>query len=226
MRRIPTNRTSRSIFAAGTLLAALGTLAGGAWYALAGASGDQSYGDAIRSLAGGEADTPAAVVDGQAIPMSKILAHRVLMAAGSDFGYQDGLDDQAYLDVLIDNQVLYQEAVRRGLMPSDEEVKAQALAQKKGLQEFIRGDSPDAEKLRAQFAQVKGTPYDLDTYDLSSVILDGVRQSIAINAIRVQIIQTLPRSEQGSPEAVGKAVAGVIADLRAKADVHVVAKLP
>ncbi|HMO54439.1 MAG TPA: hypothetical protein PJ994_08050, partial [Tepidiformaceae bacterium] len=95
---------------------------------------------------------------------------------------------QDFLEELVDTELLYQEATRGGLVPSDDEVLASARQTKAALQEALRtSDDSASSALRAMFAELEGTPYHLDVYDSSPVILESMRRSIAVSHLRVQI---------------------------------------
>lgn len=189
------------------------------------ASPAQRFADAVAELSADDGAV-VAVVDGVAVPEAKVRAFLVFYSArtgvaGSELPWASIAE---YVDMLIENELMFQEADRRGLVPSDEDVLSQARMQKEGLLEFMRQDTGDARELRALFDQVRGTLYHVDVYDSSPVMLDGMRRTMAIGLLRNELMQAFPdevRNDPAKREASFKAYA---AELRAAADVNVLLK--
>ena len=135
---------------------------GVAFYALrgpdAGASQAQDFGAAIAARTSSDSET-AATVNGVPISMGKVKAYMVFSSAGKKLG-EASADKTVgeFVDVLIANELLFQEAQRRGLLPSEADAQAYATQNKVGLLELMKQDTQDAKNLRELFAQVKGTP--------------------------------------------------------------------
>ncbi|HMO95081.1 MAG TPA: SurA N-terminal domain-containing protein [Tepidiformaceae bacterium] len=183
----------------------------------AGASDFQQLREAI-ARAEARSGEAAANVNGVEIPVSKLEAFaiaRYTQGIGTE-GRVSSMTVQDFLEELIDTELLYQEATRRGLVPSDDEVLASARQTKAALQEALRtSDDSASSALRAMFAELEGTPYHLDVYDSSPVILESMRRSIAVSHLRVQI----GGAAQGEEREV--LVAAFVDSLREMADIEV-----
>ena len=156
--------------------------AGVAFYALrgpdAGASQAQDFGDAVAARIGSDSET-AATVNGIPISMGKVKAYMVFSSTNKSLGEAKAdLSVPDFVNVLIANELLFQEAQRRKLVPTDAEAQAYATQNKTGLLELMKKDTPEAKNLRGLFAQVEGTPYGIDAYD-SGLMLDGFRRARA-----------------------------------------------
>lgn len=219
--RIPGNKLGKLAFGLGGLAAIALILV---FYAQrgsdAGASQAQDFGDAIAKLTNSGAET-AATVNGVPISIGKVKAYLVFSSTGKKLG-QVSFDKSVreYVDGLIESELLFQEAQRRGLVPSDAEVQAAATQTKTGLIEFMKQDTQEAKDLRNVFAQVKGTPYGIDAYD-SGVMLDNFRHTMAIGKVRSAIGDELPTDARADKSKRDTRVQEVLAELRAKATIEV-----
>ena len=186
----------------------------------AGASPGQDFGAAIAALTDSPSAT-VATVNGVPISIGKVKAYMVLSSTGRKLG-QVTFDKPVaeYVNGLIESELLFQEAQRRGLVPSDAVVQASATQTKTGLLEFMKQDTQDAKNLRDVFAQVKGTPYGIDAYD-SGVMLDSFRHTLAIGAARTAISDELPLADVKDRAKRDAHVADVLAGLKAKAKIEV-----
>ena len=186
----------------------------------AGASPGQDFGAAIAALTDSTSAT-VATVNGVPISIGKVKAYMVLSSTGRKLG-QVTFDKPVaeYVNGLIESELLFQEAQRRGLVPSDAVVQASATQTKTGLLEFMKQDTQDAKNLRDVFAQVKGTPYGIDAYD-SGVMLDSFRHTLAIGAARTAISDELPLADVKDRAKRDAHVADVLAGLKAKAKIEV-----
>lgn len=185
------------------------------------ASQAQDFGDAIAALTNGDGAT-AATVNGVPISMGKVKAYLVFNSTGKKLGQVSFEKPVAeYVDELIANELLYQEAQRRSLVPSDADVQAAATQTKNGLIEFMKQDTPDAKNLREVFAQVKGTPYGIDAYD-SGLMLDGFRHTLAIGNARTAIGDELPPADVKDRAKRDAHVNAVLAELKSKAKITIV----
>jgi hypothetical protein len=185
------------------------------------ASRSQFLGDAIRQLQADDGSV-AAYVDGVGIPEAKLRAFLVLSTTQfGQSGQPSSVDD--YRSQLIDQELLYAEAVRRGFDPTDDEVLNVARATQAGLQELMSGDSELSADMRAVFAQVKGTPYDVDVYDTSEVMLDSFRRQLAINSLRNDLLNDLAPADAANPAKREARVDEFVAALKQHADIRIVA---
>jgi hypothetical protein len=183
----------------------------------------QDFGDAVAALENAGSET-VAVVNGTPISMSKVKAYTVFKSTGRQLG--DSRPDKSireYVDSLISDELLYQEAQRRGLIPEDDAVKAMASQTKTGLLELMKQDTEAARGLREIFDQVKGTPYSIDVYDSSPAMLDSFRHVMAIGAARTSIGDELDASERQDRGKRDERVKRFVEDLRSSADVKVAA---
>lgn len=202
------------------VVAALGLAAYAVQRSEAEASPARDFADAVAALDGSGAET-VATVNGTPISMGKVKAYLVVNSAGRKLGqisFNKSVRD--YVDGLIESELLFQEARRRGLVPSDAEVQAAATQTKAGLIEFMKEDSESAKALREVFAQVNGTPYGIDAYD-TGVMLDNFRHTMAIGAVRNALGDELPADAREDRSKREARVQAVLADLRAKAKIEV-----
>lgn len=188
------------------------------------ASRSELFGDAIAELNADDGSV-AAIVNGTNIPESKIRAFMVFNSAGASFG-QTGqpksLDD--YVNQLVDQELMFQEARRRDLVPSDAEVTEFARITKAGLQELLSQDTAVAKDLRAVFDQVKGTEYHVDAYDTSEVMLDSFRKQMAIGALRNELMSGSPADVLNDANKREQVFKAFVSELRKNADVQILLK--
>jgi len=173
----------------------------------------------------------AAYVNGRPIPMSMLNAYDLLLRQGhGPFGPEqelpfDNLD--AFLSMLIDMELLYQEAERRGLAPSDDEVVGAIRQIQQELNSILRDDTKLAREIRTAVESVAGTSFDIDTLDSNPVALEAYRKVMAIGALREQLLDTVETREELLEPGKGEAlVRELLEQLRASAKIEVVAELP
>jgi len=193
-----------------------------------GASGGAGrFGEAIAQLTGPDASKPAATVNGAVIPLGKIRAFELLTTAPGGFERSRPVDSmREYLELLIDEELLYQEAVRRGYDPSDDEVLKVAREMKAAGEQFLSEDNPAAADLREVFKAVEGTPYHLSVYDSSPEMLDAFRRQLATNNVRGDVTDRLSAAGRQDSVAVEKAVAEFVRELRKSATIEILITLP
>lgn len=185
----------------------------------AGAGDATPFFDAV-SILESDPGEPAALVNGVPIPMAKLQAY-VVMSTG--VGVRPGqaetppFTEDEYVRLLIDNELLFQEAVRQGFMPSDSEVRSLAETMKRSILDTMAQDSPEADDLRKLFAQVEGTAYHVEVYDSSEVMLDAFRRQIAISRLTGQVIARLPEQDRSDPAKREQAISEFVAGLRTSA---------
>ena len=185
----------------------------------------RAFDDAVAELSKDDGAV-VAVVNGVAVPEAKVRAFLVFQSARTGVGGSElpWASIAEYVDMLIENELMFQEAERRGLVPADEDVLSQARMQKEGLLEFMRQDTSDARELRALFDQIRDTPYHVDVYDSSPVMLDGMQRTMAIGLLRNELMQALPAEVRADPAKREAAFKAYAAELRAAADVNVLLK--
>lgn len=180
--------------------------------------------DAVSILTADSGEV-AATVNGREIPLARLDAYAVLSSGAGPRPGQGELPlytREQYLELAIDNELLYQEALRRGYGPSEAEVLEFARATKDSLWAAMKEDSEGAKILREVFRQVEGTDYHVDAYDSSPVMLEAFRQQLATNELRVEIISALPESDRNDLAKREEAVAAFVSTLRASADINIV----
>lgn len=211
------------IFAAAVLIVVLVIVGAQTWERSAEATPAERFAEAIFELEQADNQTPAATVGDQAIPVGKVKAYLVLANASPAFREADFAksDPGVYLEQLIENQLLFQEAERRGLLPTDQEVMKLATQTKLGLQSFMREDTALAADLRSVFGQVEGTEYHVDVYDSSPTMLDGFRQQIAIGKLRDQLLAQLSAEDRNDPTKREALIKEFAAEARTKTNVKV-----
>lgn len=183
------------------------------------------YARAIALVENSGGDT-AATVNGEPIPLAKVKAYNLFvqeghgpMSAEQELPYATTGE---YLDMLIDNELLYQEAKRQDLNPSEDEVLNFAQQSKDSLATTAANGSPLGQELAIALASVDGTSFDLDTYDTDPAMRDAFRRTLTIGMLRTQIIDAaLPDVQNRSRDAMEAAVQEVVDQLRAAATIQV-----
>ncbi len=196
-------------------------------------NGDEARADDLQivreALAKAQSDTGAvaATVNGAEIPLARVEAFLIARNTPG-IGKESGVSEMSASDFLseqIDNELFFQEAERRGLVPNDADVLLAAKQAKEGLIAAMEGDDATARALRDMFQQLEGSPYHVSVYDSSPVILDTLRRSIAVSNLRAELFETLgPQSSDTA--ARDAAVDRLVADLRASSEVRIIARLP
>lgn len=188
------------------------------------ASPAEYFGDAVAELSADDG-TAVAVVNGVSIPQSKVRAFLVFHSAGVTLTPDNQPRSvQEYVEMLVETELMFQEAQRRGLVPSDEEVVAMARQQKQVLLDFLSQDTPEAHEARAWADQLKGTDYHPEVYDTRQVMLDGWRRTMAVGLLRGEIMKTLSPDVLADLEKREAAFKQYAAELRKAADVQVLVK--
>ena len=184
------------------------------------ASSTGAFGNSVRTILQ-DTNTPIACVNGVVIPASKVKAYGILSQAGFGVAGAPKMSASQYLDSLINTEALYQEAVKEGFGPTDNAVHDLALQEKTGLEGVLAQNTDDAAKLRAAFAEVKGTPYSIDVYDTSPQMLDGFRHQIAVNALETHVTSQLPVADQNNAAKRQAAIDSLTATLRSHAKIEI-----
>ncbi|MCL4231741.1 MAG: hypothetical protein KJ053_09175 [Dehalococcoidia bacterium] len=202
------------------IVAVLGVSAGvvASIVALTGVSSQTQPGrDAIQELTRGDTGV-VAVVNGQAIPASKLRAYQIF---APDFSGQSArLTAREYVDMLVDNELLYQEAARRGLVPDQDEVLETARSYREALSEGMSQDTGETRQIREYFAQIEGTEYHLDAFDTSPVMLDGFRRQIAVGKLRLSLMEAMDPGDRNDLAKREEVVRGLIKQLRAASTIE------
>ena len=204
---------------AAAVLAVLGGLAIALTFGLAdsGASDPKPFRDAANARITGS-DEAAATVNGRIIPMSKFEANAILRSSWLG-GSLEAPGNSELLQIAIDNEILYQEAERLGLVPSDKEVVAEARMVKEMLLAGMKEDTEGAELFREMQRQLEGTPYHVDVYDTSPEMLDAIRRRIATNAVREIALDDVSESVRNDLDKREAVVSAFVESLGAEVEV-------
>ncbi|MGE3420953.1 MAG: hypothetical protein AB7N24_02775 [Dehalococcoidia bacterium] len=156
-------------------------------------------------------DSPAATANGEVISAARVYAYLGLVAQNQRITGAEPATAREILDGLIDDELLYQEAVRRGLEASEEDAKA-AVAQARdesgpAQMEFVLGYA----------SQKAGQTVDADTYWAMPEVVSGFRHSLSVQAL----IEAL---SHGEPAIRESAVAGEKQRLRTEASITISAE--
>jgi hypothetical protein len=181
----------------------------------------QALRDAVARLSQDDG-TAAAVVNGTSIPVARIEAFAIARTAASVATNKEvaELSLPQYVRGLIDNELLFQEAERRGLSPTDDEVKNTAVQTKAGLLQVLEEDTEAGRIARSMFKELEGTPFHVSVYDTSPEILEMLRRSIAVSRLREEVFM-VPESQRNDVKARENEVKELTAALRAQSDIEV-----
>ncbi|MCC6382461.1 MAG: hypothetical protein IT304_08120 [Dehalococcoidia bacterium] len=166
----------------------------------------------------------AAIVNGAVIPLSRV---KVTQAFSQVLGgpAEASLGTvQGALKEMVDNELLYQEAARRGLEPPEAEVHRFVTEQKAALERLLADPTADP-KLKQLQESLKGTGFDVASYDTNPDVAAVFRRSLAVNALRLQIRAEFP-ADQRTQANTDAAVAKLADELRAKGDVRILVPSP
>lgn len=175
-----------------------------------------TYREAMDELVNGD-DSPVAIVDGVEIPRSRLDSY-LIMTGSADFNgpipYEDA---DAYIEMLIDRQVLYAEALRRGFEPTDAEVLEYAEMTKENLETFLASGEGDSAGMAEMFESMEGTEFHYSQYDTSPLMLESFRQSMAVGALQSDYLNSAESAEYPDQ---ADALEAFIAELRSEADIE------
>lgn len=166
-----------------------------------------------------EPTRPAALVNGRPVYAYQLVMFRLMRDSGLVRTDTAPPTDGEFLESLIEEELLYQEAVRRQLTPSDEEVM-DAIRQIQ--EETLRGlanPAPEYDELRALMAEVEGTVFHVRHYDESPWIFRTTRRQMAASRLYEELVRTDPVVQEHGLE-------GLAAKLRERAKVEVLVSLP
>lgn len=176
------------------------------------------------SAATATGDKVAAVVNGVPIPLARVkLAEAFSQSIGgpSEVAFGTG---KAALEQHIKNELLFQEAARRGLRPDPAEVQREVLRNQQALKEML--SRPDADpKMKEVEAALAGKPYSIENYDKSPEVFAVFERALAIGALTRQLMADVPPAAQTlalSQERVDE----LHRQLRARADVKILVASP
>lgn len=131
----------------------------------------------------------AAIVNGSVVPLAQVRAYEVALRAGhypSESGKLPWATAADYLEQLIDNELLYQEAQRRGLAMTDDQLRTTVERMKTAADEEVavarRGPSPVPSALRAIVRS-----YGRATVGSNPALLESLRRAYAIGKLRVEL---------------------------------------
>lgn len=187
----------------------------------AGASDFEQFREAV-ARAEDRSGGVAARVNGVDIPLAKLEAFAV--SRSTAIGLESGVASvsaEEFLDELIRIELQYQEAVRRGLAPTDAEILETATQTKEGLLVALESDDPSADNLREMFEEFEGSPYHVDVYDSSPQMLESIGRSMAVSRLRSDVFAAAGNpTDPATKEAL---VDEMVSVLRAAATIEVLA---
>lgn len=173
-------------------------------------SADETPSDLATELVSvGIDESPAATVNGQAISVGRVRAYQSLGAQNLRLTGQQPRTAREILDGLISDELLYQEAVRRGL-----EVSAQSALE--AIAEARAGtDSKAMEFVLAYASQNSGQKLDADLYWAMPEVLSAFRRSMTVQALLAAI------SRESSPPSRDGLIAAETLKLRQQAAITI-----
>jgi len=136
---------------------------------------------ATELVSSGSDQTPAAVVNGQPISAGRVRAYESLANQNRGITGQPPPSTQEILNGLIDDELLYQEAIRRGLQASLEDAAKAAEATRQSM------DKPQMEFVLAYALQNSGRTLDEQAYWSMPEVVEAYRRSLTIQALRVTL---------------------------------------
>ena len=173
-------------------------------------SADETPTDLARELTSvGFDETPAATVNGQVISVGRVLAYEALAAQTARL---TGTNPPARAEIvqgLISDELLHQEALRRGLGASDAEVES-------AIEAARAGSTPDLmEFVLAYTSEATGQTLDEDTYWDLPRTREGYRRSITVSRLVSEL------SGEAGPQGRDAAVADETDRLRSEAEITI-----
>lgn len=164
-------------------------------------------------------DQVAAVVNGVEIPLARVKQAQLfsqVLGGTAETALGTG---RGSLDAAIREELLFQEAARRGLRPDPAVVKAEVLKQQQAVMAMLANPNADP-KLKEVQAALAGTGFAVEDYDKNPAVFAVFERSAAIAALRVQLVADLP--ESGRTAAVTESrLEALYQQLRASAEVKV-----
>lgn len=161
---------------------------------------------AAELVSAGADETPAAVVNGQPISTGRVRAYESLANQNRDITGQPPPSRDEILNGLIDDELLYQEAIRRGLQASAEDAAKAAEATRQGM------DKQQMEFVLAYALQNSGRTVDEQSYWSMPEVIEGFRRSLSVQALTLSL-------QTGDPSKRADAVAMEVKRLRAEGSV-------
>lgn len=136
---------------------------------------------ATELVSSGSDETPAAVVNGQPISAGRVRAYESLANQNRGITGQPPPSTQEILNGLIDDELLYQDAIRRGLQASLEDAAKAAEASRQSM------DKQQMEFVLAYALQNSGRTLDEQAYWSMPEVVEAYRRSLTIQALRVTL---------------------------------------
>lgn len=136
---------------------------------------------ATELVSSGSDQTPAAVVNGQPISAGRVRGYESLANQNRDITGQPPPSTQEILNGLIDDELLYQEAVRRGLQVSADDAAKAAQATRQTM------DKQQMEFVLAYAVQNSGRTLDEQAYWSMPEVVEAYRRSLTVQALRLSL---------------------------------------
>ncbi|MCL4232224.1 MAG: hypothetical protein KJ053_11625 [Dehalococcoidia bacterium] len=166
----------------------------------------------------------AAVVNGVEIPLARVKQAQLfsqVLGGTAETALGTG---RRSLDAAIRQELLFQEAVRRGLRPDPAIVQAEVVEQQQAVRAMLADPNADP-KLKELQAALAGTGFAVEDYDTNQAVFAVFERSAAIAALRVQLVADLP--ESGRTAAVTESrLDALYQQLRASAEVKILVPNP
>lgn len=164
-------------------------------------------------------DQVAAVVNGAEIPLARVKQAQLFSQVLGGPAEEELGSGPVALETLIRDELLYQEAVRRGLKPGAAEVKAEVLRAQQAMRDYLSSPGADP-KLKEMQATLAGTGFSVEEYDTSAAVFAVFERSVAIAALRAQFIAGIPE-ENRTQAVVESRVAALYQQLRSSAAIEI-----
>lgn len=169
-------------------------------------------------------DKVAAVVNGTEIPLARVRQAQLFsQIVGGPAETEMGSGSGA-LNAMIRDELLFQEAVRRGLQPDPGAVKSEVLRQQQAMRDLLASPNADA-KIKEIQAALVSTGFGIDDYDKNPAVFAAFERSAAIAALRAQLVADLPETARSQASTEGR-VGALYQQLRASADVRILVPNP
>jgi hypothetical protein len=126
--------------------------------------------------------------------------------------------ERQYVESLIRDELLYQEAVRRKLLPLDEDVRAEVRRVQEQALQALDDPSDENHPRRALIATAEGTIFHPEHYDRNPWVFRATRRMLANSALYRELVRSDPVVQEHGLEAFA-------AGLREKAKVVILVEL-
>jgi hypothetical protein len=213
----------RPLLSLGALFIALlaAVLAAFAWIELRGGAANPANtfaeADARASAVGNDV---AATVNGVGIPVARVEWMRAMLQVFPAQGL-DAADTNSIVEFLVGQELLRQEAERRGLAPSDAEITTAILEQQKGLQQLLASGTAPSD-ITNIIRGLEKTGHPLNEWHTDPAMRAAVAATLAQGMLARDEARDVPQHAPNRGEILAQRLAGLEARLRATADVRII----